>query len=233
VKGAEQYSDRSFQRSAAMFNTIYPFTRNVIGSMDYTPVIFGNAPNRIRNLTTSAHELALSVVFESGLQHFVSTPAMIDSQPDYVQRFLQTVPTVWDETRFVDGYPGRMAVLARRRGTEWWLGGINGDTSIAVAEIPLTFLATAGYDVSLIADGEDDRSFQLATQRLTNRDTITVEMAARGGFSARLVLRRPTGRNRVAEGDSPPAASPGETGSQGLARRGARAAPPPRPRARD
>jgi hypothetical protein len=196
VKGAEQYGDSAFRQNAATFNTIYPFTRNVIGSMDYTPMIFGDAPNRLRNLTTNAHELALSVVFESGLQHFVSTPAMIDSLPDYVQRFLQVVPTVWDETRFVDGYPGRMAVLARRRGTEWYLGGINGVTAVAVAEIPLTFLATAGYDVSLIADGEDDRSFQLATQRLTNRDTITVEMAPRGGFSARLLLRRPTARPR-------------------------------------
>jgi len=192
VKGAEHYDEDAFRRNAAMFNTIYPFTRNVIGSMDYTPVIFGDAPNRLRNLTTNAHELALSVVFESGLQHFVSTPAMIDSQPEYVQRFLQAVPTVWDETRFVDGYPGRMAVLARRRGTEWYIGGITADTAVSVAEIPLTFLATAGYDVSLIADGEDDRSFQLATQRLTNRDTITVEMAPRGGFAARLTLRRPS-----------------------------------------
>ena len=226
VKGAEQYGDSAFRENAATFNTIYPFTRNVIGPMDYTPLIFGDAPNRLRNLTTNAHELALSVVFESGLQHFVSTPEMIDSLPDYVQRFLQVVPTVWDETRFVDGYPGRMAVLARRRGTEWYLGGINGDTAVAVAEIPLTFLATAGYDVSLIADGEDDRSFQLATQRLTNRDTITVEMAPRGGFSARLVLRRPAGRTRSAEAAARPA-------PDGLARRGARAAPPARPRSRD
>jgi alpha-glucosidase len=193
VKGAEQYGDSSFRRNAATFNTIYPFTRNVIGSMDYTPVIFGDAPNRLRNLTTNAHELALSVVFESGLQHFVSSPAMIDSQPDYVRRFLQAVPTVWDETRFIDGYPGRMAVLARRRGTDWYIGGINGDTATAVAEVPLTFLGPAGYDAGLISDGEDDRSYQYGTRRMTSRDTITVELAPRGGFAARLSARRPAG----------------------------------------
>ncbi|HEV7993729.1 MAG TPA: glycoside hydrolase family 97 catalytic domain-containing protein [Gemmatimonadaceae bacterium] len=193
VKGSEQYGDPAFQRNAATFNTIYPFTRNVIGSMDYTPVILGDAPNRLRNLTTNAHELALSVVFESGLQHFVSTPAMIDSQPDYVQRFLQAVPTAWDETRFIDGYPGRMAVLARRRGTDWYLGAINGDTAVATAQVPLTFLGPAGYDVGLIADGEDDRSYQYGTRRMTNRDTITVELAPRGGFAARLTVRRPGG----------------------------------------
>jgi alpha-glucosidase len=133
----------------------------------------------------------------------VSSPAMVDSQPDYVQRFLRAVPVAWDETRFVDGYPGRLAVLARRRGTEWYLGGINGDTSVAVAEIPLTFLAPAGYDVGLIADGEDDRSYQYATERLTNRDTITVEIAPRGGFAARLVLRRPSGASGPASGRAP------------------------------
>jgi hypothetical protein len=85
VKGAEQYGDSLFQRYAAMYNTIYPFTRNVIGSMDYTPMIFGDAPERLPHLTTNPHELALSVVFESGLQHFVSTPAMIDAQPEYVR----------------------------------------------------------------------------------------------------------------------------------------------------
>ena len=93
VRGSEQYGDSVFQRNAATYNTIYPFTRNVIGSMDYTPMIFGDAPDRLPHLTTNPHELALSVVFESGLQHFVSTPAMIDAQPDYVKEFLTAVPT--------------------------------------------------------------------------------------------------------------------------------------------
>ena len=153
------------------------------------------------------------MVFESGLQHFVSSPAMIDSQPAYVRRFLQAVPAAWDETRFVDGYPGKLAVLARRRGTEWYIGGINGDTAVAVAEVPLTFLAPAGYDVGLIADGEDDRSYQYATERLTNRDTITVELAPRGGFAARLVLRRPTGSPRPATGSTPPGTAPPRSGT--------------------
>jgi hypothetical protein len=207
VRGSEQYGDSLFQRNAATYNTIYPFTRNVIGSMDYTPMIFGDAPNRLRNLTTNAHELALTVVFESGLQHFVSTPAMIDSQPDYVREFLRAVPTAWDETRFIDGYPGRQAVLARRRGTEWWVAGISADTGVTTVAVPLTFLGAGRYDVGLISDGEEQRSFANATTTLTIRDTITVELAPRGGFTAHLVPRGSAGGRPVATRPGAAAAS--------------------------
>jgi hypothetical protein len=190
VKGSEQYGDSVFQRNAAIYNTIYPFTRNVIGSMDYTPMIFGDAPERLPHLTTNPHELALSVVFESALQHFVSTPAMIDAQPDYVRQFLTVVPTVWDETRLVDGYPGRLAVLARRRGTDWYVGAITSDTMVSVVEVPLRFLGAGTYDVALISDGEDVDRFAYATETLMRRDTMTVELAPRGGFVARFARRR-------------------------------------------
>ena len=189
VRGSEQYGDSVFQRNAAIYNTIYPFTRNVIGSMDYTPMIFGDAPDRLPHLTTNPHELALSVVFESGLQHFVSTPAMIDAQPDYVKEFLTAVPTAWDETRFVDGYPGQLAVLARRRGADWYVGAITSDTMVSVTEVPLRFLGAGTYDVALISDGEDVDKFAYATESLIRRDTMTVELAPRGGFVARFTRR--------------------------------------------
>lgn len=213
VQGAEQYGDSVFQLNAPIYNTIYPFTRNVVGSMDYTPMIFGDAPERLPHLTTNPHELALSVVFESGLQHFVSTPQQIDAQPDYVRRFLTVVPTVWDETRFVDGFPGQLAVLARRRGTDWYVGAITSDTMVSVAEVPLRFLGAGEYNVALISDGGDVDKFAYATETLIRRDTMTVELAPRGGFVARFTRRsapapdaptpRPTGTPAAA-----PAAGP-------------------------
>jgi hypothetical protein len=152
-------------------------------------MIFGDAPDRLPHLTTNPHELALSVVFESGLQHFVSTPAMIDAQPEYVRDFLTAVPTVWDETRLVDGYPGRLAVLARRRGTDWYVGAITSDTMVSAVEVPLRFLGAGTYDVSLISDGEDVDRFAHETETLSRRDTMTVELAPRGGFAARFTRR--------------------------------------------
>jgi len=190
VKGSRFYTDSLFDENAAMYNTIYPFTRNVIGPMDYGPMIFGNVPGQFEHLTTNPHELALSVVFESGLQHFVSTPAMIDAQPEFVKQFLQIVPTVWDETRFVDGFPGKFAVLARRRGPDWYVGAITADTLVSVVEVPLRFLGAGSYKVELISDGEDYDQFASNAETLTNRDTMTVELAPRGGFVARF---KPTG----------------------------------------
>jgi len=211
VKGTEQYGDSVFQRNAAIYNTIYPFTRNVIGSMDYAPMVLGDAPDRLPHLTTNPHELALSVVFESGLQHFASSPAMIDAQPDYVRQFLTVVPTAWDETRFIDGYPGQLAVLARRRGTDWYVGAITSDTMVSIAEVPLRFLGAGTYDVSLISDGEDVDKFAHATETLIRRDTMTVELAPRGGFVARFTRRgapepdAPTPRAAVAPAARPAA----------------------------
>ena len=74
IRGGEQYWDTNFAENAHMFHTIYTFTRNVIGSMDYTPVVFGDASQKKSHKTTNAHELATSVAFESGLQHFIDKP---------------------------------------------------------------------------------------------------------------------------------------------------------------
>jgi len=185
MKGSRWYTDSLFDENAAMYNTIYPFTRNVVGPMDYAPMIFGNVPGQFEHLTTNPHELALSVVFESGLQHFVSTPAMIDAQPEFVKRFLQIVPTAWDETRYVDGFPGKFAVLARRRGPDWYVGAITSDTLVSVVEVPLRFLGAGSYGAELISDGADYDQFASNSETLTNRDTMTVELAPRGGFVAR------------------------------------------------
>ncbi|HEX7979346.1 MAG TPA: glycoside hydrolase family 97 catalytic domain-containing protein [Gemmatimonadaceae bacterium] len=205
VRGARWYADSAFDDNAALYNTIYPFTRNVIGPMDYTPMIFGNVPGQYEHLTTNPHELALSVVFESGLQHFVSTPTMIDKQPEFVKQFLQVVPTVWDETRFVDGFPGKFIVLARRRGPDWYVGAITSDTLVSAVEVPLRFLGAGAYNVGLISDGEDYDQFASNSETLTNRDTMTVELAPRGGFVARI---KPTGLAPAAPTPAKPAEKP-------------------------
>jgi alpha-glucosidase len=210
VRGAEAYSDSSFEVNAPIYNTIYPFTRNVIGPMDYGPLILGDVLTRRPRLTTNAHELALSVVFESGLQHFASTPQMVDAQPEYVKDFLRIVPTVWDETRYVDGYPGKFVVLARRRGPDWYVGAITADTLVSVVEVPLSFLGAGSHRVGLISDGEDFDQFASNTETLTNRDTVTVELAPSGGFVAQIrpVVSAPTTPDRKTPATRPTPAKP-------------------------
>ena len=125
VYGAEWYNNvPTFTAKAAAHNATLPFTRNVIGPMDYTPCAFSDSQHP--HITTHAHELALTVLFESGLQHLADKPESYLAQPQEVQDFFSHLPSVWDETRFVSGYPGESVVLARRSGDTWYIAGING-----------------------------------------------------------------------------------------------------------
>ena len=104
-----------------------PFTRNAFDPMDFTPMCLYKIP-RINRQTTSAFELALSVLFLSGAQHFVETPVGMAHMPGYVIEFLQKLPTGWDDVRFIDGFPGEFVVLARKSGNKWYIAGINSST---------------------------------------------------------------------------------------------------------
>ena len=125
VYGAEWYNNvATFTDKAACHNATLPFTRNVIGPMDYTPCTFSDS--QYPHITTKAHELALTVLFESALQHLADCPESYMSQPLEVKNFFTNLPTVWDETRLLAGYPGESVVMARRSGNTWYIAGING-----------------------------------------------------------------------------------------------------------
>ena len=150
VYGAEWYNNvPHFTKKAASHNATLPFTRNVIGPMDYTPCAFSDSQHP--HITSHVHELALTVLYESALQHLADRPESFLSQPQEVQSFLGQLPTVWDETRYVSGYPGESAVLARRSGNTWYVSGINGTDDAKVLNVPLGF--AKGKHVTLFADG--------------------------------------------------------------------------------
>ena len=139
VYGAEWYNNvPHFTKKAASHNAMLPFTRNVVGPMDYTPCVFSDSQHP--HITSNAHELALTVLFESGLQHLADRPESFLSQPQAVQDFLGQLPTVWDETRYVSGYPGQSAVLARRSGDTWYVAGINGSDEPQTLATDLRFI---------------------------------------------------------------------------------------------
>ena len=151
VYGAEWYNNvPHFTKKAASHNATLPFTRNVIGPMDYTPCAFSDSQHP--HITTHAHELALPVLYESALQHLADRPESFLAQPQEVQDFLGKLPTVWDETRFVSGYPGESCVMARRSGKTWYVAGINGTDSERTLTVPLNFVK--GKAITLFADGE-------------------------------------------------------------------------------
>lgn len=178
VYGAEWYNNvGTFTTKAASHNATLPFTRNVVGPMDYTPCAFTDSQHP--HITTHAHELALTVLFESGLQHLADRPESFLSQPQAVQEFLGQLPAAWDETRYVSGYPGQSAVLARRRGSTWFVAGINGTDENATLGCDLSFIGRYKR-ATLFADSGDASSPWLIKRQ--KRLPATIVCQPRGGF---------------------------------------------------
>jgi len=183
VRGAELYGYWKFPEEAFKLNTTYPFTRNVLGPMDYTPVTFSDYSPETKHLTTNAHELALSVVFESGIQHFADKWESYEAQPEAVIDFLKTVPVTWDDTKFIDGYPGKFAVLARKKGDIWYVAGNTGEEQGRKVTFIPDFLDNGNYSVQIFKDGNTTRTFSIDTIAYATGDDLTVDMARYGGFT--------------------------------------------------
>ena len=180
VRGGEHYSFGSlpdFAQLSTYQNSVLPFTRNVIGSMDFTPIGFSkqNRPH----LTTNAHEAALGVVFESGLLHMADNVAAYAAANAAYKRYLADLPTVWDETRFLSGYPGRDFVVARRAGKRWYVAGINGENKEKSIDVDLAFIGKAGSALNLL-DGADRYGFYTKYARTTSSSHHV--MMPYGGF---------------------------------------------------
>lgn len=177
VYGAEWYNNvPTFTKKAASHNATLPFTRNVIGPMDYTPCAFSDSQHP--HITSLAHELALTVLFESGLQHLADRPESFLAQPDEVQSFLGQLPTAWDETRYVSGYPGESAVLARRSGKTWYVAGINGTDESQTLACDLSFIKGKKSSARLFADDANGNWQINAIGKLPSK----VDCMPRGGF---------------------------------------------------
>ena len=187
VRGAEWYNNGpEFTYTATEHNTILPFTRNVVGAMDYTPVTFTNS--QFPHITSFGHELALSVLFESGIQHFADRPEGYYALPDAVKAFLRNVPNTWDNTRLLDGYPGKDIVMARQKGDQWYIGGISADNMREQRKkLSFHFLPEGvKYQLTLIADGKHDKEFRTQYMVVDKASSVDVKMLRRGGFAGYL-----------------------------------------------
>ena len=178
VRGAEGYKGTTPPTPAQ--NTVLPFTRNAIGAMDFTPVTF-SAPGRA---TSAGHELALSVVFASGLQHFADSPAAYAARP-LAAGWLAEVPAAWDDTRLIAGRPGAAATLARRSGDRWYVGSIHAGAA-GTQQVPLSFLDPGrAYVAEIVADAAGD-ALAGSSQAVSSASTLAVPYARDGGFVVRI-----------------------------------------------
>jgi hypothetical protein len=155
---------------------VLPFTRNAVGPMDFTPMAFSEIRGKQRR-TSNAFELALSVLFQSGIQHYAEIPAGMAAQPAYVQDFVRNLPKRWDDVKFLDGYPGQYAVLARQAGSRWYVAGINATDAPKEVVIDLAKLGLSAG--TLITDGDTNRSFRTLP---VGSGPLRLTLPARSGF---------------------------------------------------
>lgn len=179
VYGEEWYNNvPTFTDKAAAHNATLPFTRNVVGSMDYTPCAFSNSQNP--HITTAAHELALTCLFESGILHLPDSPDSYLAQPQEILDLIRTMPTAWDDVVFLNGYPGESAIIARRKGANWYIAGINGTNTSTTLSFKIDRLKNLGKKITIYEDsGKAERPWCISSSKTV---PTTFDCLANGGF---------------------------------------------------
>jgi hypothetical protein len=157
-----------------------PFTRNVFDPMDFTPVVLDRIDN-IERRTSSAFELAQSVLFTSGIQHYAEIPEGMAKAPPYVRAFLKSVPSVWDDVEFLDGYPGRYVVLARRSENRWFVAGINAEREPREVTVELPGIGVRGATL-ITDDREGNMSFREERIQIGGGKRQAITIRPMGGF---------------------------------------------------
>ncbi|MFC5283019.1 glycoside hydrolase family 97 protein [Pedobacter alpinus] len=154
--------------------------RNVYDPMDFTPMALYQIPG-IKRITTQTFELATSVVFLSGIQHFAETPDGMTHVPEDVKSFLRELPTHWDEVKFIDGFPGKYYVVARKGDGRWYFAGINGENKSRKVTIDLSGFST--NDLELFKDFENGTFDVIKMKNVTIKDNkLEIELKPNGGF---------------------------------------------------
>ncbi|MDB4582047.1 glycoside hydrolase family 97 protein [Draconibacterium sp.] len=176
VKGSEYYLDINGGKGVPPgHNCTLPFTRNVLGSMDYTPVAFSS---KVRT-TSMAHELALSIIFESGWQGICDVPeAYLNS---VAKPLLSKLYATWDETKLLDGYPGDYCCMARRKGKSWYVAGINaGEARMVSFKLPVS----EKVNVKVYTDVKNEHSkLQIIETEISEDKPFEITMDKNGGFA--------------------------------------------------
>ncbi|MBF6628780.1 MAG: glycoside hydrolase family 97 catalytic domain-containing protein [Proteiniphilum sp.] len=163
--------------------TLHPFIRNSVASMDFGPVLLNKQHNRNndggnRRKTTETFQMATAVLFQSPIQNFGITPNNLTEQPSFVIGFMKEIPTLWDETIFIDGYPGKFVVLARRHGEEWYVTAINAGEE--VKEVTIALPMFSGQTVTHYSDNRD-RTPQWSRVNIGEEGEIRLSVLPGGG----------------------------------------------------
>lgn len=163
--------------------TLHPFIRNSVASMDFGPVLLNKHHNRdndggTERRTTETFQLATAILFQTPVQNFGITPNNLIEFPSFIIDFMKEVPTLWDETVFIDGYPGKYVVMARRHGEQWYVAAINAEEETKKLKVKLPMFANR--KVAVYSD-KKDRSPQLKEVNIKHDGETILELQSGGG----------------------------------------------------
>ena len=161
--------------------SILPYTRNVVAPMDFTPTVLQRKVRGSNRQTSYVFELALMTAFESGVQHLGVVPDEAAIAKTFVVDYLRNVPTAWQQTKFVAGYPAKDFIVARRSGNTWYIAGINGENKNKTMAIDLSFIAKE-ISGDMICDSSDSNNAELNKIENVDSSSVNVRMNAVGGF---------------------------------------------------
>jgi len=172
----------------------YAFTRNAVAAFDWGGIMLNrymsrNNAKRHQRFTSDVFELASGIVIQTSVNCVAVTPNIMDELPQFEKDFIRQMPTTWDETRFIDGYPGEYVVIARRKGDHWWIGGLNGSEAARTLTLQLP-AEMAGKKVTCLLDkkmkkGDLTPPAEQKEITISAKGTIKVTMQARGGVVIR------------------------------------------------
>ena len=126
--------------------------------------------------------MALTVVFESALQHLADRPESLLAQPEDVRNFFSSLPTAWDDTKLISGYPGKSVVMARRKGDNWWVGVLNGLDVSQEISFNFGFLGVGDYElVSFEDSGSTGAPWRISRRKVSSSSSLSLSALPRGG----------------------------------------------------
>lgn len=164
--------------------TLHPFIRNTIGSMEFGGTILNKRLNKTNDggtyrRTTDVFQIATAVLFQNPIQNFAVTPNNLYDAPSSMIEFMKEVPTTWDETRFIDGYPGKYCVLARRHNGKWYIAGVSAMKEPLKLELNLPMLSD-GDECTYYYDNKS-RQPQKEILKIRKSSSVPVVIQPEGG----------------------------------------------------
>lgn len=172
------------RRDESFYATLHPFIRNSVGSMEFGGVLLnkflnkGNKQGQER-LTTDAFQLATGILYQNPVQMFALTPDNLTGTPEFIIDFMKNIPTTWDETLYIDGYPGKHAVIARRHGNQWYVAGVSALKEPVKLKLNLPMLA--GKKVRMYNDNKNRETYNKEIEVKSNGN-VEVTIQPSGGF---------------------------------------------------